>query len=145
MMTIYNWITDPAHGWLTVPLAELRELGIAGDISQFSYMSTSKGVAYLEEDCDALRFIKAKGVDIRDREALSRWCDENTRSRYHDSANHRCYSHPVRNCEQYNVSRATPEFWELMSQVQRREYDVERLYAEDEVIAPTLAYRPYGH
>ena len=107
MTTIYNWITDPAHGWLTVSLAELQDLGIADDISPFSYINTSKGVAYLEEDCDALRFIRAKGVDIRDREALSRWCDENTRSHHHDSANHQCYSHPVRNCEQYEVIAPT--------------------------------------
>jgi hypothetical protein len=106
-MTIYTFITDPAHGWLTVSLAELQDLGIADDISPFSYISTSKGVAYLEEDCDALRFIRAKGVDIRDREALSQWCDENTVSHHHDSANHQCYSHPVRNCEQYEVIAPT--------------------------------------
>tara|TARA_R110000765_G_scaffold43133_2_gene90611 strand:+ start:155 stop:541 length:387 start_codon:yes stop_codon:yes gene_type:complete len=127
MTTIYNWITDPAHGWLTVPLAELRELGIADDISQFSYISTSKGVAYLEEDCDALRFIKAKGIDIRDRKALSQWCDANTVTRHHDSAeggsagyivgrgvyvssateaHHGSVFHPVRNCERFSVSAA---------------------------------------
>ena len=122
MTTIYNWITDPAHGWLTVPLAELKDLGIADDISKFSYISTSKGVAYLEEDCDALRFIEAKGVNIRDREALSRWCEENTVSRHHASAeggsagyvvgrgvyvqsateaHHGSGFHPVRDCERY--------------------------------------------
>ena len=106
MTTIYTWITDPAHGWLTVPLAELRDLGIADDISKFSYISTSKGVASLEQDCDALRFIKAKGIDIRDREALSRWCEENTFTRHHGNANHQCYPHPVRNCDQYSVSAA---------------------------------------
>ena len=104
MTTTYDWITDPAHGWLTVSLAELQDLGIADDITPFSYINTSKGVAYLEEDCDALRFIRAKGVDIRDREALSQWCDENTRS-HHAAA--RYSTHPVRNCEQYDVSRAT--------------------------------------
>ena len=130
-MNIYTFISDPAHGWLTVSLAELQDLGIAGNISQFSYMSTSKGVAYLEEDCDAPRFIRAKGVDIRDREALSQWCDANTISHHHDSPNHQCCSHPVRNCEQYNVSRATPEFWNLMGQVRQREDDIERLYKDD--------------
>ena len=102
----YTFITDPAHGWLAVPLTEIRDLGIAGDISAFSYMSTSRGLAYLEEDSDALRFIKAKGVDIGDREAISQWCAENTRSHYHDNLNHQCYPHPVRNCDQFTETAA---------------------------------------
>ena len=154
MVTIYTWITDPAHGWLTVPLAELRELGIAGDISKHSYIDASKGIAYLEEDCDALLFIGAKGIDIRNREASSRyrhletsnaslkkprprygwghlviqlWCDENTRTYHHNSAEggsagyvvgrgvyvqsatearYGSGFHPVRDCEQYSVSAA---------------------------------------
>ena len=110
MTTIYTWITDPAHGWLTVPLAELQDLGIADDISKFSYIDTSKGVVYLEQDIDALRFIEAKGVDLSSRcrkqvrKALSRWCAENTVSRHHD--NPFCGSagygpHPVRDCDKY--------------------------------------------
>ena len=42
---------DPGHGWLEVPLSLLLSLGIARDISGYSY---TDGVnAYLEEDMDA--------------------------------------------------------------------------------------------
>jgi len=61
----YRFITDPGHGWLEVPLSDLVDLGIAQDISKYSYLSVN-GIAYLEEDCDAPRFNDAKGepVDI---------------------------------------------------------------------------------
>jgi hypothetical protein len=57
--TIYNFHTDPGHGWLEVPLPELRELGIHNHISRFSYIDRNRGCAYLEEDCDATRFGEA--------------------------------------------------------------------------------------
>ena len=63
----YTFHCDPGHGWLAVPLAEIRKLGIADKISSYSYMSG--GMAYLEEDCDAPVFIKAAGLtrdDIRE-------------------------------------------------------------------------------
>ncbi len=57
----YRFITDPGHGWLEVPMAELVELEIAHKISKHSYMSRDGKMAYLEEDCDAPRFNDAKG------------------------------------------------------------------------------------
>jgi hypothetical protein len=57
----YRFITDPGHGWLEVPMAELVELEIAHTISKCSYMSRDGKLAYLEEDCDAPRFNDAKG------------------------------------------------------------------------------------
>ena len=49
--------SDPGHAWLAVPMSYLLQLGIAGEISSFSYM---KGrTAYLEEDCDAADFWEA--------------------------------------------------------------------------------------
>jgi len=62
----YRFITDPGHGWLEVPMAELVKLEIAHTISKHSYMSRDGKLAYLEEDCDAPRFNDAKGepVDI---------------------------------------------------------------------------------
>jgi hypothetical protein len=62
-----NWILDPAHGWLVVPLDELQSLGIVDRISRYSYLKD--GVAYLEEDCDAsvyLQALYAKGFDPED-------------------------------------------------------------------------------
>ena len=55
--------SDPGHGWAKVPKKELVKLGIANEISGFSY---EKGeFAYLEEDCDLEKYImalRAKGI-----------------------------------------------------------------------------------
>jgi hypothetical protein len=56
----YRFIEDPGHGWLEVPKAELVELGIAGQISPYSYHWGE--MAYLEEDGDLAVFMKAKGL-----------------------------------------------------------------------------------
>jgi len=54
----YIFHTDPGHGWLAVKRDELRRLKILNQISSCSYQ---KGLTvYLEEDCDASLFIKAK-------------------------------------------------------------------------------------
>lgn len=52
--TLYS---DPGHGWIKVPLPLLQKLGIAGNISSYSYWR--KGHAFLEEDCDAGLLIDA--------------------------------------------------------------------------------------
>jgi len=49
--------SDPGHGWLEVPRGLLDTLGIAGDISDYSYIRGDR--AFLEEDCDASRFVEA--------------------------------------------------------------------------------------
>ena len=58
-MNKYKFIADPGHGWLEVPIKELIELGIVEKISPYSYIKGE--FAYLEEDCDATEFAKAKG------------------------------------------------------------------------------------
>ena len=62
-MTEYLFIEDPGHGWLRVPLEELVELGIADQITIFSYQD--QRYAYLEEDLDAGTFARSKGLDLR--------------------------------------------------------------------------------
>ena len=54
----YIFHTDPGHGWLEVTRAELIRLGILENISAYSYEKGDK--VYLEEDCDASRFVAAK-------------------------------------------------------------------------------------
>lgn len=54
----YNFIEDPGHGWLEVPVTELHRLGIANKISAYSYRNGA--MAYLEEDCDMGTFADAK-------------------------------------------------------------------------------------
>ncbi len=58
------WYTDPGHGWLRVPFQAVIDVGVAAQISTCSYMSVGKRVAYLEEDCDAPRFLAAAGVSM---------------------------------------------------------------------------------
>ena len=57
MIETFTYFNDPGHGWLAVSVERLAELGIAHEISSFSY--EKGGVAYLEEDCDAGVFMKA--------------------------------------------------------------------------------------
>lgn len=45
-----NYFTDPGHGWVSVKLQTLIDLGIADKISTYSYIRGKS--AYLEEDCD---------------------------------------------------------------------------------------------
>jgi hypothetical protein len=52
-----NAFNDSGHGWIKVPMSELIELRIAGQITTYSYRDGD--VAYLEEDCDAATYINA--------------------------------------------------------------------------------------
>lgn len=64
-----NFYQDPGHGWLEVPVAELKRLGIVGQISRYSYVSRDGKLAYLEEDCDAGVYIRASALkreDVKD-------------------------------------------------------------------------------
>lgn len=63
---MYKYHEDPGHGWIEVPITELRRLKIADRISPYSYRDG--GIAYLEEDCDASVWVNAKteaGEDIK--------------------------------------------------------------------------------
>lgn len=57
MTTTYTFHTDPGHGWLEVPLADVQRFGLANKISSYSYRQGD--TAYLEEDCDAHLFVQA--------------------------------------------------------------------------------------
>jgi hypothetical protein len=56
----YKFMHDPGHGWLAVPMAELRALDLANCISSYSYISRDGLTAYLEEDSDCVPFMLAK-------------------------------------------------------------------------------------
>lgn len=75
MRTKYEFFADAQHGWLKVSIRELIDLGIAADITRYSYIRGEH--AYLEEDSDAYKFIKAKkeqhGIDIKMRERYSEY------------------------------------------------------------------------
>jgi hypothetical protein len=57
----YRFFTDSGHGWLEVSRREVVASG--ADISAYSYYDPVTDMAYLEEDCDALAFLKASGRD----------------------------------------------------------------------------------
>lgn len=67
----YMFISDPGHGWLAVPATTIRKLGLAQDISCYSYVSDSGKTVYCEEDLDAglvVNALQAKGIEVKFRE-----------------------------------------------------------------------------
>ena len=54
---IFAFHSDEGHGWLKVPMVLLIELGIAGQVSSYSYEYSDH--VYLEEDCDMGLFVEA--------------------------------------------------------------------------------------
>ncbi len=66
MEKVYRFVSDPGHGWVEVPVAELVEMGVADKITGYSYRKGN--MAYLEEDMDAGTFfnaLKAAGVKFK--------------------------------------------------------------------------------
>lgn len=50
--------SDPSHGWLEVGLSDLAAVGLSvKDISPYSYRKRDR--LFLEEDCDASKFLSA--------------------------------------------------------------------------------------
>lgn len=65
----YIYFTDPGHGWMQVPMEDLKMLGIEDKITLYSYIE--ENYAYLEEDCDVAALFQAakdKGIEITYRE-----------------------------------------------------------------------------
>lgn len=57
-MTTFTFHTDPGHGWLEVPAAELIKAQLMpSDFSAYSYIRGT--TVFLEEDCDAAIFIRS--------------------------------------------------------------------------------------
>ena len=50
---------DPGHGWAEVPIALVNELALAPLISEYSYIALDGATAYLEEDCDVSKLLRA--------------------------------------------------------------------------------------
>jgi len=58
MSTTFVHHTDPAHGWIEVSLGQIIAAGLMpSDFSEYSYRTKTK--FYLEEDCDASKFVDA--------------------------------------------------------------------------------------
>lgn len=52
-----RFIHDPSHGWLEVPMKDVKALGIRSAISSFSFIDGDN--AYLEEDGDCGVYFRA--------------------------------------------------------------------------------------
>jgi len=58
MSKTFTFFTDPGHGWLNVTTADCLDVGLSlAAFSRYSYRRNEK--LYLEEDCDAAKFIAA--------------------------------------------------------------------------------------
>ena len=60
-MAKLKWISDSGHGWLEVETKAVLDAGVVP--SQYSYISEDRLMTYLEEDCDASKFLDA--IDCR--------------------------------------------------------------------------------
>ena len=79
----FEFFSDPGHGWLKVPGALLRELGIVDKITPYSYAAA--GFGFLEEDCDASLFLataRQAGLAITFRDVTC--ADRHSRIRNYD-------------------------------------------------------------
>ena len=98
--TVYRFFSDPAHGWLEVPLSEIEELEISDKISTYSYQSTLRGFAYLEEDCDLSVYLDALGYS---RGTERSFFDNHVSMEYLNSDACGNVPHYIRNCERFNA------------------------------------------
>lgn len=59
MMDRFPYIQEPGHGWIAVSKDDLAKLGLSeADFSKYSYRSKDHEVLFLEEDMDALVFLR---------------------------------------------------------------------------------------
>jgi hypothetical protein len=57
-----RFISDAGHAWLEVPTVDVVASGITP--SQYSYIDATNGMTYLEEDCDATKYLDATGCKL---------------------------------------------------------------------------------
>ena len=68
-----NYYQDAGHGWVKAKFSLIQKLGIAEQISTYSYMR--KDSVYLEEDCDLGRLYEAldkRGITLKLKEFNAR-------------------------------------------------------------------------
>ena len=88
---MFTFHEDAVHGWLEVPLTEIKRLNLVTDISAFSYVN--KGKAYLEEDLDMTVFLNAylqlnedhNSWTTEDQDKVKRFWDSDCTRQYTDN------------------------------------------------------------
>lgn len=75
--------TDPGHGWLEVSDADLSRVGLQpADFTAYSFKARDgKPTFYLEEDCDAPKFIAAHTAMYGKPTIVENYADNNGRIR----------------------------------------------------------------
>ena len=66
---IFNFYSDPSHGWVKIPKELLKKLNLENEISHYSYVRDA--FVYLEEDKDLTTFVRAmekKGKEVKFRQ-----------------------------------------------------------------------------
>ncbi len=93
---MYIFTSDPGHGWLRVPVSELKEMGIADKISPYSYISENGRFAYLEAHRDFMMFMNIR-VNSDDVDVQRLWINENIKFKTVERTN-------IRQLPSYNVA-----------------------------------------
>jgi len=89
MQKVFNFFSDPGHGWMAVKKQQLVELGIAAQITPCSHQRGD--TAYLEEDCDASLFFEVFIKKTGERPVLkNHFSNRSSKIRNYDS--YRCDS-----------------------------------------------------
>ena len=105
-MPKYDFISDPGHGWLKVPRSEVNSLGIGPKVSSCSYEQGD--YVYLEEDCDAGRYISHCNP-----------CGLPADTEF-DHVDHKTdYNTGVRSFDRYDESVAATRYYEMQKEVCR--------------------------
>ena len=114
-MKQYEFLQDSGHGWIGVPQAELIELGVASQISNYSYLERAQGdsIVWLEEDVDMQLWLRARGVTSSSE--YRRFADESIRYVYVENAHVRNLP-PYHRKEEATLSLVLEgmEKWELI-------------------------------
>lgn len=56
---VFDFHDDPSHGWLEVTFGTLRQNAFKpGDFTEYSYVDPDAGLAWLEQDYDAPKFLR---------------------------------------------------------------------------------------
>lgn len=72
-MTSLTFHHDPGHGWLAVTIGQAAQVGLrVSDFSSWSYRSG--GTLYLEEDCDAPKYLAAYRAKFQTDPSITERC-----------------------------------------------------------------------
>jgi hypothetical protein len=80
--TVFDFYSDPGHGWVKVPVHIIKKLKIAEAISNHSYYN--KGHVFLEEDCD-LNLLMENHPEPKNIRFRERHTDKSSRIRNYES------------------------------------------------------------